>query len=426
MLGACAASGARAEPRFRDSTWVAPAMVADSVTADSGPRVALPDRPRAWETALRAPFRVAFSPLRLVVLGVGKVGDLVMPPEGEPMPVKLPRTGPRFGPQFRVGGVSDIGAGPAMTWPGFPRAGARLDVSGTLSTKDRRTFDLRETIGAGRPVGFRLRGAYDYHPNRNFYGIGNDAPRADSSVYLLAATTVDGTLLLGRAPRRQLRLRGGYSSLSPRRGYFGSPLLEDVFTPSQVPFEHRTTQEVLYGAGGDWAALDEVRNPSAGVHARADLERDVGVRASDPDFDRWRLEGRAYLPVFAPRRVLAFRGVYEGIDPRGSTTSLPFDRLPNNEEEAPFAGYTNHRFTDRQLVLARLEYRWIILYKVSAIALYERTEVAPQASAFTYRAAHPTWGGGLRYPLTDLTTVRLELGKSRDGLHAAVRMGSDW
>ena len=164
-----------------DPAWVAPTMQADSVTDDSGPRVALPDRPRAWESALRAPFRIVFSPLRLVVLGVGKAADLVMPPEGEPMPVKLPRTGPRLGPQFRLGGVNDIGGGPALSWVGFPRPGDDLALSGTLSTKDRRTINLKETIGATRPVGFRLRAAYDYQPDRPFYGIGNSTPRADSS-----------------------------------------------------------------------------------------------------------------------------------------------------------------------------------------------------------------------------------------------------
>src|SRR5262249_12298386 len=154
---------------------------------------------------------------------------------------------------------------------------------------------------------------------------------------------------------------------------------------------NRATQELQYGVGVDLAKMDDNRNPSLGLHARADLERNQGLRSRDPDFDRWRLEGHAYLPVFAPRRVLAARAVWTGVDPRGSTVELPFYRLATNENTTAPAGSPSNRFVDRQFALARLEYRWVIVYKVSAVALYERAEVAPSRSAFTWPAAHHTW-----------------------------------
>src|SRR5437762_12071960 len=48
---------ARAEPRFGDSTWVAPQVPSrDEKPSDPGPRVAEPDHERRWETVLRTPF----------------------------------------------------------------------------------------------------------------------------------------------------------------------------------------------------------------------------------------------------------------------------------------------------------------------------------------------------------------------------------
>lgn len=419
---------ARADARFGDSTWVAPTVPDVPASADSadGPRVAAPDHARTWETVLRTPFRVAFLPLRLLSLGLEDAAGFAGPRFLDPKPRRAPPHGPVFAPSVEIGGVTDLGAGPGIRWVGLPSGASVLKLSASLSTKDRRRARLTETIGDRQPVGFLLNARYDYKPDQKFYGIGNHSARSDSSIYLLATTTAEATLLLGRSPHRQLRLLGGYSSMSPMRGYFGSPLLEDVFAPGELPFEHETTQEFEYGVTGDLAALDDGKNPSRGVHARVDLRRNVGVRAADPDYDQWRIEGRAYVPVFARHRVLALRGVYTGIDPRGDTAILPYYRLVTNDDPTAFAGYSANRFTDRQLVLARIEYRWVLIYNVSAVALYELGEVAPVAAAFTLHDAHHAYGGGFRYALSDRSTLRFEVGKGSEGLHAAFRMGTDF
>ena len=428
IAGACslAAGPAGADGRFGDSTWVAPTVPFAQANSDDGPRVAAPDRPRAWETALRTPFRVAFFPLRLVSLGLEDAAGVAGPRFLDPKPRRAPNPGPAFAPHFRVGGVSDLGLGPGLRWVGLPSGLSTLSITTSLSTQDRRAARLKELIGDRRPVGFLLRANYDYEPNKDFYGIGNRSSHADSSVFLLASTNVEGTLLLGASPHRQLRFVGGYSSLSPMRGYFGAPLLEDVFAPGEVPFEHRTTKEFEYGVAGDLAALDDGKNPSRGVHGRVDLRRNLGVRADDPDYDQWQVEGRAYVPVFAKHRVFALRGVYTGVDPRGGATALPYYRLMTNDDATSFAGYSADRFTDRQLLLGRIEYRWTLLYDVSAVALYELGEVAPTAAAFTLRDTHRSYGGGLRYALSDRSTLRFEVGKSVEGVHVAFRMGSDF
>ena len=421
------ASGARADARFGDSVWVAPAWPIDGDSTTDGPRVASRDHARGWETALRAPFRVVFFPLRLVARGLEAGAGYVGPRYFEPKAKRPPKPGLATAPNFTFGALNDIGVGPAFTWIGFPTAGSRLRLAGSWSSVDRRRVRLTETIGDRRPVGFRLRANYDYKPNRRYYGIGNETPETDLSYFLLEASDVEGALLLGGSPLRQLRLAGGYSSMSPRRGYNGTPQLEDMFTPESTPFAHRTTRELWYGVSGDLAALDDARNPSRGVHGRADLRRWAGLRSGDPDYTQWRLEGRAYLPVFAKRRVIAVRGVYAGVDPGGgATTLLPFYRLAQSEGTSRLAGYESERFRDRQLVLARIEYRWAILHRVSAVALYELGAVAPRVGAFRLGDAHESYGGGLRLGMSDVTTLRFEVAKSVEGIHPTLSLGSDF
>ena len=130
--------------------------------------------------------------------------------------------------------------------------------------------------------------------------------------------------------------------------------------------------------------------------------------------------------MFAKRRVIALRSVFAGVEPIGATTALPFYRLPQSDGDTRFAGYGSERFRDRQLLLARIEYRWAILYRMSAIALYELGEVAPRAGAFRLKGAHHAYGGGLRLGMSDKATLRCELAKSVEGLHATLSLGGDF
>jgi hypothetical protein len=418
---------ARADARFGDSTWVAPALPTDADSTIDGPRVAARDHERRWETALRAPFRVVFYPLRLAARGLEAAGGYIGPRYLNPKAPHPPKPGPVFAPYVTPSALTDIGVGPAMTWVGFPTTNARLHLAGSWSAIDHRHAHLNEVIGYGRPVGFRLRADYEDKPNRRYYGIGNETPVSDLSYFQLESTNAEAALLLGGSPLRQLRLVGGYSSMSARRGAHGTPLLEDVFSPADAPFEHGTTRELWYGVAADFAALDDERDPSRGVHGRLDLRRATGLRSGDPDYYQWQVEGRAYVPVFAKRRVIAVRGVYAGVDRSdGATTILPFYDLAKSEDASRFAGYDSERFRDRQLIHARIEYRWEILHQVSVLVLYDLGEVAPRAGLFSLGDAHESYGGGLRLGRSNESTLRLEVAKSVEGLHAVLLLGGDF
>ncbi|MFN0149868.1 MAG: BamA/TamA family outer membrane protein [bacterium] len=423
------ASRACAEPRFGDSTWVAPsAAVFDDSTAE-GPRVAKPDHERRWETALRTPFRVAFLPLRFAArgleAGVGRYGERLLTPKPKRPPKRF-----SIGPRIDLGGakdgdLNDVGLGPSLDSEGFPVSSAELSLHGSWTINDRRRVRFTGDVREGRPVSFRVRGDYDYKPNRRYYGVGNDVRKEARAYFLLENTRIEAELVLGASQVRQLRFLGGFSSMSPRRGSHGSPLLEDVFNPTNTPFYHETTRELLYGVSGDFAALDDRRDPSHGFHGHADLRHAVGLDDGDPDYNQWFFEGRTYIPVFAKRRVIAVRCVYAGIDPTGDgATQIPFYRLTMSDGPMRFAAYASQRFRDRQLMLARVEYRWMIWRRLSAVALYDLGEVAPNLKAFTARGAHASYGGGLRIGVGDGIATRFDVATGSEGINAVVRLGS--
>lgn len=423
----CAATSARAAGRFGDSTWVAPdrPVVTDSVAA--GPRVAGRDHERRWETVLRTPFRVAFYPLHVLSNGVEGGMGVLGPRYLDPKPPHPPKLGRSLGPAIALGGVKDIGVGPALTWAGMPPGHGRLHLSGTLSPIDHRTAHASATFGAGRPIGFRLGVDYDDRPDTRYFGIGNGTDDDRLAYYRLARTDVQATMRLGASLRRQLRIGGGYSAMRPGRGSHASPLLENVFTPAEAPFAAQSTSDLWYGLAGDFAAVDELRNPSRGVHGRFDVRNAAGASRGDPGYFQWRLEGRGYLPVFAKRRVLALRAVYDGVDPGSDgTPGQPFYRLATSEDAGRFAGYSSGRFRDLQLIHTRLEYRWEIFHGASALALYDAGEVQPRTGLFRLGELHTSYGGGLRMGVSDIAVVRAEMAKSVEGLHAVLTLGGDF
>jgi hypothetical protein len=417
----CAAGGARAGARFGDSTWVAPSWPIDDDSTSNASRVATPDHERLWESVLRAPFRVVFFPLRLVGWGLESTAGLArhFEPSG-----KLPKPGFAWAPYITISAPNDIGVGPGVTWTGFPTADSKMHLGAALSMIQRRRINFTGTMHEGRTVGLRLHGNYDQKPSRRFYGIGNATQESGLAHTLLGRNEADGALLIGASPLRQVRLTGGYSAVQVSRGSRDSPQLADVYPAIYGSFTN--TEMVWFGIGADLALVDDP-NPSRGIHGRLDVRRATGLHGSEPDFDQWLLEGRGYLPMFAKRRVLVVRGMYTGVQTRqGNPTDLPFYRLVQSDHATTFAGFPAGRFRDRQLLLARVEYRWEILDRLSALALYELGEVAPEAGSFTFGDAHVSYGGGFRFAVAGGKSIRGEVARSVEGMEASLTIMGDF
>jgi hypothetical protein len=421
------ATPARAqEPRFGDTTWVAPH--ADSFNGEPsapGPRVAEPDVERGWEKALRAPFRVVFYPVRLLARGsqaaVG-FGSKFINYE----PTLVPWLGVRAAPVFGISGTAGPSAGLAIQ--GRSGLGARATLVGTWSTKDTRRIRLRAAITEPEmPVGVELYGAYDYRPNRRFYGLGNETP-PDKTIYLRRENIGEASVYVGRNPWRRIRGVLSVSDIDVGSGYRDAPRAQDQFSPDEVPFLTEGSGVLAYGVGGDFALVNDLDQPSLGVHFRGEARRFGSIDDNNLHYASWFAEGRAYLPVLASRRVIALRYVYEGVDPRDGSDPVPFYRLPASSEEVRFAAFRSSRFSDRQLMLGHAEYRWIILpqYTIWAHVMGQLGSVASEQDAFTLRSAHRSIGGGLRTRLGPSTTARLEIAGGDEGTRVYLDLRGDF
>ena len=414
ILAALVAAGAspglaRAEPRFGDSTWVAPSAAVEGNPEAQGPRVRSRDSERTWETIIRAPFRVAFFPLRLVARGIEDLGPLaekIFPP-GDLFRVTRPKRGVRISPAL---------FGATVTASQFAGPGSKAKLSATYGLSDARKVKLRTYVGEGvSTIGFGLDGIYDRRPNRSFYGIGNSSS-SEKTHYMRRASLATLYAFAGKNHLRRLRVSAGMSDMDAGPGYNGSPRSVDVYSPADVPYLTGHSRMWWYGTSAEFGALDDSVAPSLGFHFKPDVRRYTNTDGTGLEYDLWRIEARGYVPVFAKRRVLAAKLVYEGLDPRNGSGPIPFYRLPETVDSDIFPGYNSGRFRDRRLALGQLEYRWEIEEPISAFLVGSLGEVAPSTGALSLRAAHPALGGGLRAKLGDYQAARVEVARGHEGI----------
>ena len=420
----CASAAASAQPRFGDSTWVAPYPVADSVSVplDAGPRVAEPDHEPTAEKILRFPFRLVFFPVRLLARGVEGAIDLV--DVGEAGDFGFPIGPGLLRPTVNYGSTAGFSL-PLLY--SIPARGPRrwdLEVAGAWSTRDHRAFAARwQREPFDSPWRYGLEGSYIYRPNLEFYGVGNFSRLEDRSIYLDESGRALAAVRLGQTLRQQLRLQSGVSIAGSRRGYNGSPAAADRFTEQEVPFLEDATELAFVTLGGDFARVDNEREPSVGVHLSATGTRYFPLGEDEIKYWEFRTAGRLYVPVFAPRRVIAIQAEHLHVHPDAGSEPVPFYRLPASVDLLRFAAYPNGRFVDRHLVLARAEYRWWIGPYTMAIGFAEIGEVASRYERLRIADVHESYGGGLRFASNPYTSVRLEIATGAEGTEFNVRFG---
>jgi hypothetical protein len=417
---------AAAEPAFGEPGWVAPgygnaawqqaAVDTGKLGADTpGPRVAEPDHDPASETALRAPFRLLFLPLRLIARGseslIGVVAPLIDPHGAHERP-------PLWSLEPIVTPDPSLGLG--VTRRLDPWGNSRIQVNAIYGWQDRRRARFIYSSARDSALkGLTAVASYNFRPNATFYGLGNHSTLGEKSYWLREAGDANASFRFGRAVRREVRLLAGLSSISARSGFngpAGTERVEDVFTPEEAPFLQRASVVVSYGLAGEISRLDDIRTPHAGVHLKGQAEQVASIDGSHLDYRRFHFEARAYVPAFSSHQLFAFRAFHAWVDPSGDSEAIPYYRLPESDGDLRFNGYQPHRFSDRHYVLGTAEYRWWLSSKLYTLLAVDVGEVASQASRLTWADHRESYGLGFRYGYSDRLVGRLDMAQGSEGL----------
>lgn len=323
------------------------------------------------------------------------------------------------------GGIKS-GSGPAMgaafghQFPG----GSFVQAKAVYSIRNFKLLQLHhhfEPLGDNRFV-IDTRGRWQDAPVLPFYGVGPDSTKSPRADYSEEKTEVSAQALM--EPIRFLRfgVGTGYErfNLGASRSIRSS--IADLFPPPRAPGAGTTTNFVHSFAR---AGIDTRTSPG---HSRSGTLLEATLHdyrdRSDGRYTFQRTEAivQQLIPLLHGNWVI-------DLSARAWSTSasdgheVPFFLMPQLGGGRLLRGYPSYRFRDRHALLLTGEYRWYVQEYVDGVLFYEAGTVASRRDDLDLDSLKNSYGGGLNFHTPASTVLRLQLARSREGLHFIIGFG---
>lgn len=344
------------------------------------------ERQRA-ERAGGAP-REPQTPLERIVL---RIEDRWLQPKALPPKATFY---PRMGSVTVEGGLG-VGGGYRRS---FANDNLRADASALLTPRGYRLG--RATVSLPRLVAHTLEVAavarYRHFPQEDYYGLGPDSKRSERTNYLIDETEYSVQVVWH--PRSWLLLASQSSWLEPQLAGgtdndFAS--IETRFTEATAPGLNSPTSFFEQGALTVLDYRDSSGDARSGGRYAVYVSRYDDRSNRGFDFSRFAGQIEQYVPLFDPKRVVAFR---LGANRLGAATGsrVPFYYMPPFGGGDSVRGLDELRFRDASSWIFTVEYRWEAMTGMDLALFYDRGGVAPRLTKLSMAAAYDSYGVGVR------------------------------
>lgn len=154
---------------------------------------------------------------------------------------------------------------------------------------------------------------------------------------------------------------------------------------------------------------DNIFFPTKGTLLQANAMVFGPALASDYNFGRVTFDFRQYFTVFS-NHVLAFQ---QSLD--AASGNVPFQRLPKLGGPSVMRGYYQGRFRDKKAIFVQMEYRFPLIWRLSAAGFLGFGDVADSLRSFKLDDFKVSGGFGVRYRVNRKSgmNVRLDFGFAR-------------
>jgi hypothetical protein len=284
---------------------------------------------------------------------------------------------------------------------GYQRLSARMDMKNVT----------------GRPIGLSLHWQ-DYRlPQEDFYGLGADSTRSRRSNYRLNGSEYGAGV--SWTPVGRLSMGGEISYLTSlisegtdsRYAKMQSTFAEsEAPGMSDLPAFARGDLSLAY----DWR--DSETHPRRGGRYQVTGSQFNGINDSAFDFRRFDVSAQQVLPLpnryrrIELRAAAAFTDTTKGHD-------VPFIHQPTLGGLQTLRGFADSRFRDRNAVWASAEYQWEAWWALDAAFFVDAGQVAAHRSDLSVRDFDVTYGVGFRLHSNEHFIARLDIARSREGIH---------
>lgn len=276
---------------------------------------------------------------------------------------------------------------------------------------------------------------YEDRPEENFFGIGPDTSRGDSTSYHIEQTKLEQVIGYSENPSFNADIFAGYKRVNIDDGTDGAKgTIGGTFSDRQS----------IPGVGGDEIFSTGLRlvrdkrnykeDSTKGYLLRGSVSFNEGLYSSDARYMKYQAEGIHYLRLGSDRRVLSTR-FYGEHNNETAHASVPFHQMAklggfgsSVEQSETLRGYDDNRFFDNSLVLFNIEYRYTVYeyrdWKVDTVLFWDEGQVFNHVAQFQLTDFRYSFGGGFRLSLLNNVLVSCELGHGDEGTHFYVKSRS--
>lgn len=267
-----------------------------------------------------------------------------------------------------------------------------------------------------------LYGSWTYRlsPRYDFFGAGPDSARDDRADFRQTDRTFEG--VAGVRLLKHLSVIGRVARWEPETGAGDDDELPDVdrvFTPAQLPSFGRRLEYLRYGGSVVFDSRDVRLNPHAGAVVAVQYARH-DARGGDPSFSQVAADGRLYVPLGHPQRVLALRAYVAHETPADDGARVPFFALPYLGSGETLRSYLTYRFRGERVLSAQAEYRVELAPAVELAFFYDGGTLALAENDGLGRWRN-SGGVGLRLKAREALLARADFGWGREGFRARLR-----
>ncbi len=297
-----------------------------------------------------------------------------------------------------------------------PNEDARLNLTGSWGLLGRQLYQARarriELFGGHLNMGGQL--TFRNMPNERFYGIGPNTVGADETNYQIKMATAELALGQWVTPRFVVgaifgvdhSITGaGKSDKTPSTTdvYPGLPGLDDEITVTRATLAlHYNGKNRPVRPTGGWE-----------IETRGRISQEIGDDNYAYTFAF--LDVIKYAEIFRERTLFLRLGL-QFSDPLNKK-QIPFYELSELGSDETIRGFQRGRFRDFDAILGTVEYRYPISRAIDALLFVDAGQVQQDIFRdFGSADTQFTFGGGFRVWKSEGTLIRLELGKSEDGL----------
>jgi hypothetical protein len=262
--------------------------------------------------------------------------------------------------------------------------------------------------------------AYRWAPRFDYWGLGIDTSAGGRVAFLQKDSTYEAVGGYRATPWLTLGARAGYYTVFLGEGRDDElPSIETLYTDETAP---GLAEQPDFWRLGTWAVVDTrdvAANPHRGALAAVLWTRYDDRKGDAYRFDRFAADGRLYLPLGHPQRVLALRTYYSQDDPAPGARA-PFYLLASLGSSKTLRGYESQRFRGERVLLFQGEYR------IEAAPALELAFFADAGTVAVLRNdpledLRADWGIGLRIKAHEAVLVRIDAAWGDEGFKFALR-----